>query len=133
MAISLNNVNSRLTTVESKISSGLSITSSYRNGNDWYIKYSNGFIIQSGYRSGGMYEGQVINFLTPMSTTTYAINLIPWTNANWDFNYKVQSLSTTSMTLGLRFGGTCRWVVYGYLVSIVILLVLGGVGYGNIS
>lgn len=133
MAISLKNIEDRVEVLENKSSSGVSVVEKYQNGDDWYVKYSDGFIMQSGYTSVPTGGTKNFTFHIPMSTTKYAITLNGQSNSSWDYSFRVLSMSTTGMSLGVRFGGNCRWFVYGYLVTIVSMIILGGVVYGNIS
>lgn len=114
MVISLKNVDDRLKVLENKTSSGVTVVSKYQNGDNWYIKYSDGFIMQSGYTSVPSGGTKAFTFHIPMSTTKYAITLNAQSNSSWDFSFRVLSMSTTGMSLGVRFGGNCRWFVYGY-------------------
>lgn len=91
----------------------------YSSGNNWYIKFTNGFVIQSGYWApGGAGSSADISLLIAMTTTSYFVGI---TAANDSYNF-VTGRPNGSTAIHLYFnnynhlnpGSPFRWIVCGY-------------------
>lgn len=96
---------------------GIAYGSSY--GNNWYIKFTNGFVIQAGYWAPGG-AGLAANISLPiaMTTTSYFVGI---TAINDSYNFVVgRPVGTTTIHLffnnynNLNPGSPFRWIVCGY-------------------
>lgn len=58
------------------------VTATWKSGSNWYRKWSDGFIEQSGTFSGG--GDMFVNLITPFSTITYAVFV---NTTSWDNHY----------------------------------------------
>lgn len=92
------------------------IVESYRNGNDWYRVWSNGFIEQGGYESNISSSGKTITFLKPFTKKPQILA------TNNEYNNRIpcaSDISKTSFLLRFRSGGdssvsgTGSWYAYG--------------------
>lgn len=96
---------------------GIAYGNSY--GNNWYIKFTNGFVIQAGYWTPGG-AGLAANISLPiaMTTTSYFVGI---TAINDSYNFVVgRPNGTTTIHLffnnynNLNPGSPFRWIVCGY-------------------
>ena len=119
MAISLNTVNTRLTTVENN---GNIITAQSGKAQNWYVKYKNGLIMQGGYKSmsSGTNRTETFTLNTAFTTTTYiAISQAAFTTelnqASWGIA-NVVSRTTSSFNVKKSFGEAVavHWIAIGY-------------------
>lgn len=126
MAISLNSVNTRLTTVENN---GNIITAQSGKAQNWYVKYKNGLIMQGGYKSmsSGTNRTETFTLNTAFTTTTYvAISQCNFAyeeeRGGWGLA-NVVSRTTSSFNVKKAFGEACtvHWIAIGYLISYRIL------------
>lgn len=126
MAISLNSVNTRLTTVENN---GNIITAQSGKAQNWYVKYKNGLIMQGGYKSmsSGTNRTETFNLNTPFTTTTYVA--ISQSNISIEIEAgsygmaHVVSRTTTTFNVRKSMNEACivHWLAIGYLISYRIL------------
>ena len=96
---------------------GVYLTNTWRSGDQWYRKYSDGFVEQGGYLYIN-YGNTTVTFNTAFSTTNYTVSAI-------DVGYKesvpyVVSRSTASMVLSRHWSGSqygaqnVLWYACGY-------------------
>lgn len=95
------------------------VTTTGKSGNNWYRKWSDGFIEQSGQVSAGMANGVSIALITPMATTTYAVfmqNLNNIIDENHWFYGTVYNRTTANFSFNNDAGGISVqcWYVCGY-------------------
>ena len=89
-----------------------------RDGDYWYRKYSDGFIVQGGL-TPSVGAGYVIQLLIPFSNTNYSALA---TCEHWDgyiataYNKTVSSFTTKNQLYANGRSGTMKnnWVAYGY-------------------
>lgn len=98
------------------------ITDTYSNGNNWYRKYSNGWVEQGGYMNG-LYDARV-TLHVPMKNTNYTVltgkNYAGSTSSSAAIN--VYSKTTTNFTVNGRGQGgkgygepiSGSWTVFGF-------------------
>ena len=116
MSISLNDHENRIKALENK-TTGTSITlvKSENLPNGFYREYSDGFRMQSGYlNESGTWGHTTVKLPKPMSNTNYVIILTPDGDETWDYNWLLESKTTTSWGGTFRFGRKFWWAVYGY-------------------
>ena len=78
------------------------ITDTYSNGNNWYRKYSNGWVEQGGYVSGA--RDATVELLVPMKDTNYTI----LTSKNTD-SYDSSSVSINTYNKKNTSFDICAW------------------------
>lgn len=120
MSISLNNIESRVTALEK---AGSVIVAQNRNGNNWYVKYNNGLILQAGFI---LYSGEScstkdvplnINFTTngyvAISQPDFAHEI--YGKSSWGI-CNVISRTTKNFTIKKAFNETVtvHWIAIGY-------------------
>lgn len=101
------------------------LTESYVNGNNWYNKYSNGFIEQSGAiqvrnKNANTTNGHLINLLTPMKTVNYGVSIdkvcsnAPW--AQTEFSHAELYINSFYLASFASIAGDVwvRWTGRGY-------------------
>lgn len=109
-------------TLSSTIDSIPQIVDSYQDGENWYRKYSNGWIEQGGYTvCSKTYGDMSITLNTPFTDTKYTISVTPLLTSTgyriWAF---VRELSTTTVTGYIHCyseKGKCQgvyWTACGY-------------------
>lgn len=95
------------------------VKSYYRNNNNFYKVYSNGWIEQGGWKSGFTAANtfEDITLHKPFSSTYYGIQITGGGSATTIYNYKVGNSSTNSTTsfklLASNTGAACYWFAYG--------------------
>lgn len=100
------------------------ITATWRSGNNWYRKWSDGFIEQGGYpriTRKGSHEGYVLSLLTPFTNAGYSFVAIAESADNSYFmndnvNFRNADKTKTSIRLVTEQGGTYYicWYACGY-------------------
>ena len=119
MAISLNSVNTRLTTVENN---GNIITAQSGKAQNWYVKYKNGLIMQGGYKSmsSGTNRTETFTLNTAFTTTTYVAISQPafaleYEGASWGIaNVVSRTTSSFSVKKSFREAVDVHWLAIGY-------------------
>lgn len=122
MAISLNSVNTRLTTVENN---GNIITAQSGKAQNWYVKYKNGLIMQGGYKSmsSGTNITETFTLNTAFTTTTYVAISQPaftleYEGASWGIaNVVSRTTSSFSVKKAFREAVAVHWLAIGYLIT----------------
>ena len=95
------------------------ITASWRSGNNWYLKFANGFIMQGGCYTVGAENGAInINLNIAFATSTYTAfaNLYTSMQANYE-SCGVSSKWASGFSIYSRTSqtGVWRdWVAFGY-------------------
>ena len=95
------------------------ITASWRSGNNWYLKFANGFIMQGGCYTVGSEHGAInIGLHTAFSTASYTAiaNLYTSMQSNYE-GCGVSSKWTTGFAIYSRTSqtGVWRdWIAFGY-------------------
>lgn len=113
----INNVASRVTTLESR----KMVKETYRNGNNWYRIWTDGWIEQGGYVNATgdanittSFHKQFTEIPTVIKQTGYSGNF----NNAWNWIYaQVWSVTTSSFTHRTYHnasGGSCRWYACGF-------------------
>ena len=138
MSISLNNIESRVTALEK---AGSVIVAQHRNGNNWYVKYNNGLILQAGFISfaGQTNTTKTVPLNLKFTTSGYvAISQSDFVNetksASWGI-CNVISRTTSDFTIKKAFNETTtvHWIAIGYLVpNRIKCLFKGVISYVNL-
>lgn len=90
------------------------ITSTYKNGTEWYRIWSDGLIEQGGYAVLNSYNaGVTISLLKPYTTTTYVFALAE-KEGSGGANLHVHTLTTTSFKMGVTSPTVSGNVTGGY-------------------
>lgn len=121
MAISLNSINTRVSSLESKVNSGVGITES-KLANPGYVKFANGLIINFGYTgaSSGT-TARSVTFAKPFSNVpTFTVSMRSGGSGDAQYNgFIVSRVSTTSATFRnqARESSSMSWIAIGYLIT----------------
>lgn len=79
------------------------IVETYKNGTEWYRKYSDGVIEQGGYNTDLIYNSTIqASFITPYTTNTAKVFLTPVFSASptqGQGGFTIQSVSTDSFVV----------------------------------
>lgn len=96
--------------------SGAFVTETWKSedGNNWYRKYSDGFIIQGGHAN--MDIDTTFTFPTPFTTTNYNLLLMTRVHKAGTINERWEPTSNTQASIYTGVTGTCpiSWLAYGY-------------------
>lgn len=119
----LNNISAALTQVEARVGSLENrvnldeksyVAKTYKNGNNWYRKYSDGWIEQGGYISGTS-NTRTITLVTPFTTTNYTVNSTGYKQATEDYSPFIGARTTSNFTIYVGTGATgVFWYACGY-------------------
>ena len=94
------------------------VTETYVNGKNWYRKWSDGWIEQSGYLGVG--ADNTVNFLKAFTTTNYNVQVTGADNATVGYIFVTMSRTQSSMHVQTAAGGATAayiskfWYACGY-------------------
>ena len=93
-------------------------TGQSEDGNQWYRKWSDGWIEQGGIMISNA-NLQTINLIIPFTTITYCININQYrpnaSSAGWDYHYVIRtSVTKSSFQVNIADKDGISWYTCGY-------------------